>query len=206
MSSYISPLNIVILPDEKVQQKALELSRKVSEKFETYFTLDNKKYFPHITVYQTHYPHKNVLALKEKLFKFAKNIKPFKVSASEITSIFNSWISWNLFKTKELTDLELQVLELANPLREGLISEGLKEIAQSEQDSEEIENYGALLLKDRYTPHITITRIKDSDKVKEAVELIHEMNEYEFLVDKLYLGNLGEHGTVNKIVDEFPFG
>ncbi len=202
----IAPLNIIILPDLKVSQKALELSKKISQNYETYFTLDNQNFIPHITLYQTIFPKNNVSVLKDRIQKFAKTLKPFKITISTFSVSNETWASWNFLKTEELMKLELQILELANPLREDLIPENLKQLVTDAKGKQETENYGALLIKDRYTPHITLTRIKNPQDRKKVIDLIKEKSELSFLVDKLFLGNLGEHGTINQIVTEFPFG
>jgi len=65
-----------------------------------------------------------------------------------------------------------------------------------------IEGYGYPDAMNLYDPHLTITRLKDEDKLEEAISAIN-WDILEFIVDKIGVYKSGEHGTCRELVKEF---
>lgn len=198
-------LNIVVLPDEKTKDIAIDLSRKLSEKFQTNFVLDGKKIHPHMTIYQARYPEKNLDTIRAYLKNIAGRTAPFEVVLGKF-SRWRNFVFWDTENTNEIVHLQKSIIYQLNPLREGLIPKGLQNGKWDMTETYQIQNYGTLLPGSSVAPfHITISNLKQEASVPTALQ---EMNPRvtKFIVTKIALGILGEYGTVTEILEEFPFG
>ena len=82
MKAKTKPFNIVIYPPVEISKRAIAVSKKLKSK-KGLFVLDGKNYFPHITLYMTEFPLKNVAKVKKLLKQFATKTKPFEISSSK---------------------------------------------------------------------------------------------------------------------------
>jgi len=196
-------LNAVILPDETVNKEAIKLSQKFIKKFDTYFVLDGNRFYPHITLYQTGFPHKNYGIVVEAIRQIASEAKSFEVAMNGFSLSATTFISWNCVITKELRTLHEKIIVALNPLR-GPPPSFYKGLGFTELQIKSIENYGYPAAINLYSPHITITRIKDENQA-ESVKRELRQHKMSFEIDAIYLGRLGDHGTVTEILEEFPF-
>lgn len=197
-------LNIVLLPEDKIRDVAIDISRKVHDTVETDFILDGKTKFPHITVYQARFPEKNMASISATLKTIAGKITPFEVSLGKFSS-FGEFIFWDADVTNELMYLHRSVLYLVNPLREGLILKGLQDGKWDMGLTYNIQNYGSLLVGSSYQPHITIAHPTHKEDVKKTVVDLRP-RVAKFTANKMCIGLLGDYGTVTKILEEYPFG
>lgn len=197
-------LNVVILPDEKVKEIAIDSSRKIRETYQTDFVLDGKTKHPHITIYQARFPEKNIDSIVAYLKTIASRMAPFEVMLGKF---FNDrgYIWWNAELTNEFVHLHRSILYQLNPLREGLILRGLQSGRWEMDETYNIQNYGSLIVGNLFQPHITITHTSNQ---QDARKIIEEMRPRvaKFIATKIHLGVLGDYRTVTKILEEFPFG
>lgn len=198
-------LNIVFLPDEATREKAIEMSRKVAENLPVEFVLGQGT-IPHITIYQAMFPNKNLGKVKGIIRDLASKMGPFQVEMGQFwVNAVRGFVWWNCLKTDQLSEIHWKFIKETNNLREGLIPDSLKAYRiKGEQDKMEIKNYGALFAGARYTPHLTITALKNPDDEQKAYEILGKEKESLFTVDKISLGSLGPYGTVTGIIEEFP--
>ena len=113
-------LNIAILPSDDVAIEAVEMSNKVANEVESEFSLDQSRFLPHITVYQAQYPNKNVKILK-KLVQDLSSRESFQINLGAITISHETFLFWKCEEVDILRRLQAKAIEIANPLREGLI-------------------------------------------------------------------------------------
>ncbi len=197
-------LNIVVLPDEKVKELAIDLSRKLRETYQTDFVLDGGKNHPHITIYPARFPEKNVDAVSAYLKTIASRMAPFEVSFGKIFRHLG-FIWWNAELTNEFVYLHRSVMYQLNPLREGLVLKGFQTGKFALDETYNIQNYGYSLLGNLYQPHITISHLKSE---QDARKIIDDMRPRvaKFIATKIALGTLGDFGTVTEIREVFEFG
>jgi 2'-5' RNA ligase len=199
-------LNIAILPSEKIIEQAIKMSQKVSDEVGSRFTLKQKTLIPHITVYQAQYPSKNIDRLKNIVEDFALKTELFDIKLNQIAVSHGTFLFWNCEKSPILQDLHEKVVKLANPLREGLVPSQLADRENlSPGDEYDIKTFGAMLIGPRYKPHITIARLSKDNDVQNAVRVLDGSKEESFKPRALFLGYLGEHGTVVKIIKKYRF-
>lgn len=201
--SDIEKLNLVILPDKKSNKISIDLSKKLSEKFKTFFILDGVELYPHISLYHVLFPIKNHGKIVEKIKSLAENTKPFNISLNRVTfENFSKVLHWKCELTPELASLHKRLIEDINPLREGVYENYLKDC--TEEEKKNIEKYGYIHALELYDPHITITRFDDREEIKSVLTQLPPSIERMFDVSKIHLGKLGDHGTVTEILEEFP--
>lgn len=199
-------LNIAIIPDGQTTNQAIELSQKVSLQIETEFVLNQNNLLPHITVYQAHFPVKNLEKIKTAVRSITSKTKPFTVSVNNFSISHETFLFWNCVKTDSFVYLQKEIIAKINHLRNGLILPILSKITGlSEADKEDINRYGSLLIDPRYQPHITITRLGNPKDSKKALEILGSRLKADFIVNRLIVGYLGDHGTVIGVIEEFSF-
>ena len=201
MQKDVITLNIAILPDEKTKNSVIKMSKLLSSKISTHFVLGENR-LPHITIYQAAFPTKNIEKLKSVVSNIASQVKNFQVGMDEISISHETFLFWNCIKSNDLINLHNFVVEKCNPLREGNIIEGLP--IQSAEDKYDVENYGSLLIGPRFSPHITIARIKNELDQDSAIKTASQLSKDGFNVSNIIVGELAEHGTVTKIISTFP--
>lgn len=198
-------LNIVLLPDEKTQEKAIELSHKISEEVDTEFILNETTYRPHITIYQGSYPPDNIDLLLEELQRLSAEKSPFPIKMEGFQVSYETFVFWNTVKTEALQEFHEQILALANPIRKGQIPDSvmkmLPNLPPEEQDM--IRNTGSILNKHLFLPHITLSRIKKPDDKDRVLKLLSESPPTVFNPEKLTIATLGDHGTISDSIAEF---
>lgn len=199
-------LNIAIVPDPRIQEKALRLSELLSRKFDTHFVLNTKNLIPHITISQARYPERNLGKVIDIVREQIK-VEPFKVNLDTFDVRYGQFVFWNAERTSSLAAFHQQIVDATNPLREGLVIEHVAAMeGLSPEDVSDRERYGALLIGHHYQPHITLTRLKQPTSVEEITRFIGKGEKNQFNVEKIIVGYLGNHGTVNGIIEEIPLG
>ena len=198
-------LNIaILLPDEIVNQSII-MSKKIAKEVGSRFILNSDALIPHITVYQAQYPNKNVNILK-KLVQDLSSRKTFEINLDSVTISHETFLFWKCEKIEILKELQARAIEVANPLREGLVPAQLAKVTGlNEGDRYDAKTFGELLIGPRYEPHITIARLKRKEDADKAIRILGSSRKVSFKPKALILGHLGEHGTVTEIVKSFRF-
>ncbi len=200
--------NIIVRPDKHIAEVAISLSRKIAGEFKTDFVLDGKTFFPHITIYQAAYPEKNIAEVEKQIVKAVKSVKPFDVKLFEYQSMLG-FVFWNAEKDNPFLSLHKKIITGMNSLREGSILPGelprLSDPQVPDFIKQSIKNYGAALAMDAFTPHLTITHFINPSDASLARETLSS-KKLQFCASSVWLANIGPHGTVNEILQEFPFG
>jgi hypothetical protein len=202
MQNDSASLNIALLPDEKTRLKAIDLSKKLNENLPTNFVLNETDLLPHLTIYQAHYPMKNIEKIEKEVEEMLKAIKPFQMNMNGFWSTPQGNIWWNAQK-EPMATLQKNAMERFNSLREGLIIPGIEKLASLGEDyAWEINNYGSMWLTKRYTPHISLTAV-EPENIEKTLEFLGDGEPAEFTANEIILGYLGKYGTVTGIIKRY---
>ena len=195
--------NIVIYPPADISKKAAEVSKKLKRKGGL-FVLDGKSYFPHITIYMTEFPVKNVPRIRKILREFAAKTKSFHATSLKYRQSKDGYIDVDYRKSKEVKGLQKKILSLLNPLREELLrpkdKARMSELSKAQQRN--IMRYGYRSVGAEFFPHLTFTKLEKFDK--SALSKIEKPN-FSFEVGKIGLFYLGDYGTCRKLIEIFDF-
>ena len=198
-------LNIAILPSDEVIAQAIAMSERIAKEVGSEFTLDQNRFLPHITVYQAQYPNKNVKMIK-KLVQDLSSRESFEINLDAVMISHETFLFWKCEKIDILRELQTKAIEIANPLREGLVPAQFASVTGlSEGDKYDVKTFGSLLIGPRYEPHITITRLKRKEDAERAIGVLGTSRKLSFKPKALILSYLGEHGTVTEIVEQYKF-
>ncbi len=193
--------NIVIYPPSNISKRAIAISRNL-KKNGGLFVLDGKKYFPHITIYMTEFPVKNIPKIRKILRGFATKTKSFRTTSLKYRQNEDGYIDVNYRKSKEIMELQKKIISLLNPLREGLLRPK-DEARKSEFGKEQQRNimrYGYRSVGKEFFPHLTFTKLEKFDKP--ALSKIEKSN-FSFDADKIGFFYLGDYGTCRKLIEIF---
>lgn len=200
-------INIAILPDEIVRDEAIRLSEVLKNFLDVHFVLNPKNLMPHITISQARYPEKNLGNVIDVVRRQATSISPFDVQLLKFDLFFNQFIFWNAERTRDLVDFHQQIVDATNSLREGRVIEHVATMTDlSPEDESDRTKYGALLIGPRYKPHVTLTRLKQPASLGDVVRILGSEKPATFNIQKVIVGYLGNHGTVNGVIEEIPLG
>jgi len=201
MKTKTKPFNIVICPPVKISKRAIAVSKKLKNR-NALFVLDGKNYFPHITLYMTEFPLKNVVKVRKLLKQFAVKTKPFEISSSKYRQNTDGYIDVDYKKSKNINELQKKIIKLLNPLREGQMGQKdkarISEMTKAEQKN--LKLYGYRSVGAKFFPHLTFSKLEKFDK--SALSGVDKSN-FSFRVDKIGFFYLGDYGTCRKLIEIF---
>jgi len=116
MSIKIIAYNIVIIPNKTTAQRAIRVSKSLRTP-QSYFTLDNKKYFPHITLYMATFNTVHIRLVKRFLGAIAKKTKPFLIKSSHYRTISPGYMDMSFIRSRDIAKLQRRIIQALNPLR-----------------------------------------------------------------------------------------
>jgi len=203
--SFIRLNTVFKLPGE-ITEKVVTLSKEIGEKNETVFTLDGIQFHPHITIYSPEYPESNIDKILKTLKEIASRTAKIQLNFQEIKS-HDGYIGIYFKLSPEIKSLHEEIVAKLNPLRKSHLREKYQSGSDYQMDFspgqlENITKYGYPDAMNLYKPHLTIIRLKDallSEKI--AKDLKWEFTQ--FLIEKLALYKMGEHGTCKELLGEF---
>lgn len=176
-------IHIVILPNEKLLQKAHEVSAFITSEVESFFTLNSTKAQGHITLSQIETEENDEARIIEEIKKIAESTQHFKASLTGTGSLAG-W-TWITTSFGEIQTLHEKVVSIAPP--------------------------GKSTTAKPYLPHLTILRTRDHSEAhlkkteKSLKEYWGKLPE-SFNVDKIAIGYAGEHGVFETHVHTFDLG
>lgn len=197
--------NIVILFDETLTQKFIKLSKNVNAHIPSKIVLNNTDQIPHLTLYMTKYPERNIQKVVEKISRIAQTTKPFQMKLigkschASGTLFIDAEMSVNLYRLHE------KLVDRLNPLREGLFNEEeLTVQGMTEKNKKMLIEYSMWAVKNDYLPHISVARVYNPAKDRENVlKLLPETIQYQTTVQNIAFVVRGPNGTCNKILQKF---
>ena len=195
------PFNIAIYPSKDISKKAIKVSKKLKSKGGL-FILDDKNYFPHVSVYMTEFPLKNLPKIKKLLQKIASETEPFQIISLRYRQNKGGYVDVVFRRSLRIKKFQEEIVKVLNPMREKLIRERTKMSfpGMNKAQQKNIKLYGYHSVGSEFYPHLTFTRLEKFDKP--ALSVISKAN-FSFEVGKIALFYLGDHGTCNKLVEIF---
>lgn len=199
-------LNIALIPPKNISDVVIQISKKISEEFETYFALDGINFFPHMTIYSPEYPKESLVGILDKLEEVTRELNPITLAPIKISAEEKGYLDIEMENSIEILDLHKYIIEVFNGFRRGHLrdkykdEEYLSKLSIGEQQN--IEVYGYPLVLDFFRPHLTITRFVDESlntKIKGEIE----SSLHPFQVDEIGIFEMGENGTCVNLVRKF---
>ena len=196
--------NIIIKPDLKTEHCCNLISSKLSNKFHTFFTLDSKNFFSHITLYSPELPISNYEKISSTISSIANAYDVFEIEFDELMAMKGGNVFANYKYSESLGLLRQNVVSNLNPLREGVIRDKYKDLKYlSLKEKEEVEQYGYPINRYHF-PHITLSVLQNPSEATNAVQVIGRQTfPASLTVKSLAICETGTLGTVTKILQVY---
>lgn len=194
---------VAIYPPHSILQKATRVSQLLKEDGGL-FMLDDKHYYPHVTLYMTEFPAKNLGRIKQLLQRIASKTRPFSMRP-DVQRLHRGYVDISFRRTREVVQLHSSVVRTLNPLREGLMRSKdrrrLKGLTLREQRS--LRRYGYNRALSGFIPHLTFTKLRKGSK---DVRQRFYLPEFSFKSGRMALFRSAAHGTCRELMAQFKFG
>lgn len=165
---------IFLLPD-KINRLAGKLAVKYSKKFPSYFVVDNKNLYPHITLFTASQDFNDFKKARPILNKYLKIFKPIELKIKGFEMGKNETLSLKIVRSRGL-------INFRNKLRDFI-----------EKHSNEILNKNI-----KYKPHITLTRYLNMLHAKSVINSAKEEMPKSFIVNTVAVGERDKFGQFAK--------
>jgi len=189
-------VDAVLLPDEAMMDKVIEINRKLPEPFGEKIVLDKQNCLPHISLAMGCIEQDDILNAENILKEASQNYAPSPLKAIGVVTTTNAVgekvSSLEIEKTQSLQKLHEQIMKKLEPL---LSSKVTNEMLYNSEDVSEstllwIKNYRSKSSFENFFPHITLG----------YGEIENSNFPIEFRVFRLALCHLGNHCTCRKIL------
>ena len=197
--------NIALRMPSQVAAAARQVSTAIADSENAYFILSENGPFPHVTLYQTGFDENKRAELCAALQEVTGQLSPVTCRVDGV-SANDGWIGFRLQPTPELAAWQRRIVEATSPYRHQPFNPE-KIFAGAVFSAEQIskfQQFGYDKLGDLFSPHLTVTRLKD---VKRAEQVVQELQPPEalrqFNVTELGLFESGEHGTCQEMLVSF---
>lgn len=200
------PCDIVLLPSAELAQKAIEASNQ-TKRFESFFTLEDGKYYPHMSLYMFQLDEADVPRVEEVLTRVAKETKVVHARATTYslgTGFGVGYVDPEYEVTDALRSLQDRVIESVNPIRAGMRESDSRKMQDAEGlKLENLQKYGYPAIGSLFRPHITLTRLKEHNP--DVLNLLpNNIDTFSGVFDRIGLFEMGENGTCIRKIAEFP--
>lgn len=189
------PYDVVLLPSEDLAEKALNLSEKLKTSG-VHFTLDNRTFFPHISLYMLQLNDEGLEKAKNLLREVASKNATIKAVAQSY-HYENEYLDIEYIRSDEFVALQEQIIDSLNPVRDGLRERDKERLADAVGETRSnIMKYGYRSVGNMFNPHMTFTRFKNNqtDVMKNLPSKETFNGEYALLG----LFEMGDNGTCVK--------
>lgn len=205
-NSQLVARNTALLFDDALTSKFVNLSKQINLTIPSKVVLNYNEMIPHLTLYSTRYPKKNILKLERRLSELVKDVIPFllKLTSKSVTAgtvFIDAKLSKNLYQVHE------KFVDGLNLLREGAYDAKELELpGLTPGMKKSLVTYGMLLAKEEYRPHVTVARPFDSQRCQQALNLLPNKIDFTAKVVSVSLVETGPNGTCKRVLKTFPFG
>ncbi len=194
------PFDVALIPDSKIIAESVSLSNSL-KKLGSLFSLDEQNYFSHVSVYMLQLNDEGLRKTINSLSELSKTTTSIKGIAKDYNYI-DGYLDIEYKKTKELSELQENIILALNPLRDGLREKDKQRLAKADElTKENILKFGFRSVGDQFFPHITFARfISDQSDI---LGKLPSKRLFEGMFTKLGLFEMGDNGTCIKLVKKF---
>jgi len=194
------PCDIVILPEDELKNKAIELS-KILKSDETLYTLDGANFHPHTSLYMAQLKTEDIESVVQILAKIAYEYQIQQLQATNYYQVMG-FVDIEYRKTQTLDDLASAVVKAINPIRDGMREkDALRMKSANGLALQNFQTYGYKYVGGLFRPHISITRY-NTEKTIDTTTLPPIKN-YNGEFSRIGLFEMGDNGTCIREIASF---
>lgn len=196
-------LNISLTLPGMVKRRVIEESGRIARTYETYFTLGNWENVPHVTLCSIEFPVQKTREVYDIVSRIADRHMIIECVPTGVVA-HQGYVGIQLEKTKEILRLHTELLKNLAPLRFRSEDKGAHfRMNLSDAQLQHIVDYGYPDAFELFSPHFTITRLRNDVDIDTVVKNI-DWVPAQFKVSCIGVYLVGEHGTCTMGIMEFP--
>ncbi len=194
-------LNFCILPNEKVSEECISLSKTIASA-DTMFSLGGNL-FPHMTVYMARFPESAITPLVNILKNISTNASAFRIEYAGFYLTPGNYLEVSYKKSTQLINLHTLLISEASQYR---VRPGNPNIENyfapyTEKQKRNAIETGYDLANELYRPHITLTRYREGSELPDISEL--SADNLSFPLAKLAVYKADDNGAVYECIKDF---
>ena len=198
------PCDIVLLPDDRLADKAISASRLLSDR-DPLFTLKMGEFYPHMSLYMFQLDVDKIPRVEEVLGKVSAEHSHIDAQAARY-SIGQGHALGYIDPEYEVTDqlcvIQMDVIKVINPLRAGMRESDIAKMHDARGIKlTNLQDYGYPAVGELFRPHITLTRLKEY--IPEVLDVLPDINDFSGTFTKIGLFEMGSNGTCIRKISEF---
>jgi 2'-5' RNA ligase len=167
---------LAVIPPAGVSKEIGALGKSVVKRFPHQFVVDNQKLFPHITLFKIDMEKSDYGKLRKVVKDAVKRESRFNVRVNKFGMPAGGWLDLQVVRSGNLTKLRRRLIQAITAA-----------------------NWGDVSVKQKYRPHITLTRFNSDEVVQTAVKRKPQPS-FTFAVNKIGLC-LSRQTQVYKIIE-----
>ena len=193
--------DIVLLPSKPIAQKAIETSQKLNNHPGSLFALNDIKVFAHSSLYMLQLTEGDIEKVTQLLASLAQVTAILNLEASQYASEDN-FIDVEYEMSADLVALQTKVLELFNPIRDGMRPKDLARLAETTGIAHlNLEKYGYRAIGELFRPHVTFNRFRQNPEP--FIETLPGLHQFDGKFDRIGLFEMGDNGTCVREIATF---
>jgi 2'-5' RNA ligase len=196
--------DLVILPDEKVSNYCINLSKQISKQIDSEGVLGEKENHPHISILHLAVNKKNLKELERRIISLAEKQNSFDVTISGL-SVMQSVLFLNVTPKVYFSKLFKNIFPLTDDLLDNSFDyKSVWRYADKPIELQKnIDKYKTPFAGKYFVPHISLLHFNNKEEAEKAKDLV-KLKKISFRAKKMSLCKLGEHHTCQDIVFEYP--
>jgi 2'-5' RNA ligase len=192
--------DIVILPSPAISALAIKVSSGLHQ-FGTLSVLEEGKIFPHASLYMCQLKTADLPKVESILTGIAARHSLKILEAAEYAQE-NRYIDIEYMRIQDLDQLQEQVLEFINPVRDGLRPQDEARLKTAKgQDLENLKKYGYRGVGEAFRPHLTLARFVLEQELDTST--LPQVSEFSGSFTHLGLFEMGPNGTCVRRIATF---
>lgn len=194
--------NVVLVPPQKVAKSAVAVSVALKKRGGL-FVLGGDNH-PHITLYMTTFPVSNIVAVKRRLRKILKGIKPLRLEALKYEERNGGYVEIGFKKTGQISGIQKKIIDALNPLREGLVPKiNIKSLNHGASKKKNIQLYGYSNAFSDFRPHLTLSLFRGAGRRGSKILPKSSLKNFSFTVKNIGIFLVGKYFTCGKTLGKF---
>lgn len=195
------PCDIVILPTTDLARRAIVTSQQFAQQHDTLFTLQEKTFVPHASLYMTQLKVSDLDKVKELLSDIAARTSLLTPTTTGYDQA-EGYIDADYERTDELADLQMAVIDAINPIRDGMREKDkARMLTATGEARENLEKYGYRGVGKLFRPHLTLTRFTNGEPIDTAT--LPDSHQFDGQFVELGLFEMGDNGTCARLIATF---
>ncbi len=198
-------INIAFRVPKEVEQEAIAVASSLGKLKDNYFFLDGITALPHISLYAPVVSEENIDEVLQEVEEKTKEIEQLYVTLKEIAE-GQGFLTLEFGLTPDIKKVQETMVIALESFREKVVDEKFVDgtdyaMHLSEGSLQSIEKYGSVGIVN-YHPHMTLLRVIDPI----GAQLVKRKAKWSiprFLVSKIGVFAMSEHGICNELIAEF---